>query len=71
MYSNVSDDVTTFKDSQFIKKTKLQKQLRRGVLIKRCSENLQQIYRKTPISKCDFNKIGKKVKPHFAKGVFL
>ena len=30
---------------------------RRGVLIKRCSENMQQIYRKTPMSNYDFNKI--------------
>ena len=31
-----------------------QKQLPRGVLKKRCSENIQQIYRRTPIPKCDF-----------------
>ena len=29
----------------------------RGVFRKRCSENIQQIYRKTPMSKCDFNKV--------------
>ena len=28
----------------------------RGVLRKRCSENMKQIYRRTPIPKCDFNK---------------
>ena len=33
-----------------------QKQPPRGVLKKRCSENMQQIYR-TPMSKCDFNKV--------------
>ena len=27
----------------------------RGVLIKRCSENMQQIYKRTPIPKCDSN----------------
>ena len=32
----------------------LQKQPSRGVLRKRCSENMQQIYRK-PMPKCDFN----------------
>ena len=32
----------------------LQKQPSRGVLRKRCPENMQQIYRK-PMSKCDFN----------------
>ena len=33
----------------------IQKQPSIGVLIKRCSENVQQIYRRTPIQKCDFN----------------
>ena len=31
-----------------------------GVLRKRCSENMQQIYR-TPIPKCDFNKVAKQL----------
>ena len=35
----------------------LQKQPIRGVLIKRCSENMQQIYRRTPNLKHDFNKV--------------
>ena len=29
----------------------------RGVIIKRGSENMQQIYRRTPMPKCDFNKL--------------
>ena len=33
-----------------------QKQPSRGVFKKRCSENMQQIYRRTPMPKCDFNK---------------
>ena len=33
-----------------------QKQPSRGILRKRHSENLQQIYRRTPMPKCDFNK---------------
>ena len=33
------------------------KQSHRGVPRKRCSENIQQSYRKTPMSKCDFNKV--------------
>ena len=33
-----------------------QKQLSGSVLKKRCSENMQQIYRRTPMLKCDFNK---------------
>ena len=44
-----------------IKFSKYQKQLHqiqlsRGVLRKRFSENIQQIYRGTPMPKCDFNK---------------
>ena len=34
-----------------------QKQPSRGVLRKSCSENMQQIYRRTPMPKCDFNKV--------------
>ena len=34
-----------------------QKQPPRVVLKKSCSENMQQIYRRTPMPKCDFNKI--------------
>ena len=29
----------------------------RGVLMKSCFENMQQIYRRTPMPKCDFNKV--------------
>ena len=35
------------------------KQPSRGVLRKRCSENMQRIYKRTPMSKCDFNKVAK------------
>ena len=35
----------------------LQKQPPRGVLTKRCSENMQQVYRRTPLPKCDFIEI--------------
>ena len=41
--------VSTFKHAQ--------KQQFIGVFVKRCSENMQQIYRKTPITRCDFNKV--------------
>ena len=34
----------------------IQKQSSIGVLIKRCSENMQQIQRKTNVRNCDFNK---------------
>ena len=36
----------------------VQKQPSRGVLKKRCSENMQQIYWRTPMPKCNFNKVG-------------
>ena len=35
----------------------IQKQPVRSVLRKRCSENMQQIYRRTLMWKCDFNKV--------------
>ena len=34
-----------------------QKQPSRVVLSKRCSENMQQIYKKTPMPKCNFKKV--------------
>ena len=37
----------------------IQKHPSRGLLRKRCSENIQQIYRRTPMPKCDFNKVAK------------
>ena len=40
---------------------KVQKQPFKGVLLKRCSENMQQIYRRTPMPKCDFNKVAKEL----------
>ena len=41
------------------------KQPSRSVLRKRCSENMQPIYRITSMSKCEFNKL------HFGMGVLL
>ena len=35
----------------------IQKESSRGVLRKRCSENIQQTYRRTSMSKCNFNKV--------------
>ena len=48
----------------------LLKQPPRGVLKKSCSENKQQIYRRTPMPKCDFNKVTK-LKSHFGMSVLL
>ena len=39
----------------------IQRQPPRGVRNKRCSENTQQIYRRTPMPKCDFNKVAKQL----------
>ena len=39
------------------KEITLQKQSSRCVPGKRCSENTQQIYRRTPMPKCDFNEV--------------
>ena len=39
----------------------LQKQPSGVVFRKRCSENMQQIYKRTPMSKCDFNKVAKQL----------
>ena len=42
---------------QIITNKYLQKQPSRGVFRKRYSENMQQIYRRTPMPKCNFNKV--------------
>ena len=41
----------------YIQYNHFQKQPSRGVLKKRCFENMQQIYRRISMLKCDFNKI--------------
>ena len=47
-------NVFKFKNSQ-------QKQLPREVSRKRCSKNMQQIYKKTPMLKCEINKVAKQL----------
>ena len=39
----------------------LKKQPSKGVFIKRCFENMEQIYRRTPMPKGDFNKFAKQL----------
>ena len=39
----------------------VQKQTFRGFLRKKCFENLQQIYRRRSMPKCDFNKVAKQL----------
>ena len=38
-----------------------QKHSTRGVTMKRCSKNMQQIYSRTPTWKCNFNKVAKQL----------
>ena len=45
----------------------LQKKPFRGVLRKRCSENMQQIYWRAPMPKCDFNNFN--LNSHFIMAV--
>ena len=46
---------------QLMRTLDVQKPSPRGILTKRCSENIQQIYRKTPTPKCDFYKFSKQL----------
>ena len=39
--------------------------------MKRCSENMQQIYRRTPMPKCDFNKVAKQFSEHIFKRTLM
>ena len=49
----------------------LLKQPTRSALTKRCSENMQQVYRRTPMSKCDFNKAATQLNfPHIFRAPF-
>ena len=42
---------------KWVQMTKVQKQPSRGVFKKRCSEDMQHIYRRTPMPKSNFNKV--------------
>ena len=49
----------------------IQKQLSIGVLIKRCPENMQRIYRRTPMPKCDFNRVALQLYKNTYEGLLL
>ena len=51
----------TTKSTHFLPAKKTQKQPSRGVLRKRCSGNMEQTNRRTPMPKCDFNKFAKEL----------
>ena len=54
----VKREVTFYsKSGTSVKVMNIHKQLSRGVPTKRCSENMQQIFRRTPMPKCGFNKV--------------
>ena len=62
----------TIKEKPINTMLNLQKQPSRGVLKKRCSEKMQQIYSRTPMPKCHFNKVAKQLlKSHFSMSVLL
>ena len=63
------DNITSIKSSIINRKIihTHQKQPSRGVLRKRCSENMQHIYRRTPMPKCDFNKVALQLRTPFLK----
>ena len=44
-----------------LKPTSRQKQSSIGAIMKICSENFQQIYRRTPMLKCGINKVAKQL----------
>ena len=61
---DIQDETTLTLDCVFVgwllpcsKQTRRQQQPSTGGLRKRFSENMQQIYRRTPMLKCDFNKV--------------
>ena len=51
------NNVTMTASRSFIKNVFVQKQPSRDILRKRYSENMQQIYLRIPMPKCDFNKV--------------
>ena len=55
---NYFNDAISFKNNQHYNTPhKIRKQPPIDVPRKRCSENMQQIYRRTPMPKCNFNKV--------------
>ena len=49
----------------------IQNQSSRGVLMKRCSENMRQIYWRTNVRKCDMNNVGTAFRKNTFGGLFL
>ena len=49
------------KESLQFRSREQQKQPPKSVLKERCSENMQQIYMRTPMTKCDFTNVEKQL----------
>ena len=49
----------------------IQKQPSIGVLIKRCPENMQRIYRRAPMPKCDFIRVALQLYKNTYQGLLL
>ena len=65
-------DSSSFSCSNVIVLLIIQEQPFRGVLEKKCSENMQQIYRRIPMPKCGFLSCKSTLlKSHFVMGVLL
>ena len=70
LWTTTSDNALMKNSKGQSKHCKDQKQLSVGVLMKRCFENMLQIYRRTPMS-CNFNKVAKQLYwNHFSTWVF-
>ena len=59
--SNLNEKKESLNVTNLVIWFEIQKQPSRDILVKRYSENMQQIYRRAPISKCDFNKVALKI----------
>ena len=57
LFSHAVPSKTVTTPCQKMQNNLKQKQPPRGVPRKKCYENMQQIYRRTPMPKCDFNKV--------------
>ena len=67
---NLITDKMIFDESLVPGKSAIQNQPSGGVPRKRRSENMRQIYRKTSMSKCDFNIVALFFKNHTSARVF-
>ena len=57
VFRNIIDSVGLVFEPKELISSLQQKQPSKSVLRKRCSENIRQIYRRTPMPKFDFNKV--------------